>query len=73
LKIEDVGRIDTASHEVKAREIREEEEARLNELNKKDKRRIKKMRGKNKAGHVQESKTRQQHEVIREKNKIVML
>jgi len=31
------------------------------------------MRGKLKAGHVQEGKIRQQHEVIREKNKLALL
>ena len=31
------------------------------------------MRGKNKAGHVEESKIRQQHEAIREKNKLAYL
>lgn len=31
------------------------------------------MRGKNKAGHVQETKIRQQHEAIREKNKLAYL
>ena len=31
------------------------------------------MRGKNKAGHVEESKVRQQHEAIREKNKLAYL
>ena len=37
------------------------------------KKRAKKMRGKNKAGHVQETKIRQQHEAIREKNKLAYL
>ena len=31
------------------------------------------MRGKNKAGHVQESKIRQQHELIRDRNKIALM
>lgn len=68
-----MGQIDTASNEVKAKEAREDEEQRLEELNRKEKKRVKKMRGKNKSGHVQEVKIRQQHESIRDKNKIALL
>ena len=59
LKIAEVGKVDTASSEVKAKEAREEEELKLEELSKKTKKRVKKMRGKNKAGHLQENKIHQ--------------
>lgn len=58
LKIKDVGKIDTASAEVKAKEAQEDEDHRIELLKKGDKKRVKKMRGKNKAGHVEESKIR---------------
>jgi U3 small nucleolar RNA-associated protein 7 len=59
LKIAEVGKVDTASAEVKAKEAREDEDLKLEELSKKSKKRAKKMRGKNKAGHLQEVKIHQ--------------
>lgn len=73
LKIKDVGKIDTASAEVKSKEAQEDEDQKIELLKKGEKKRVKKMRGKNKAGHVEESKIRQQHEAIREKNKLAYL
>jgi U3 small nucleolar RNA-associated protein 7 len=52
LKIKEVGKVDTASAEVKEREAKEEEDRRLEELKSHTKKRVKKMRGKLKAGHV---------------------
>jgi hypothetical protein len=43
---------------VKAKEAQEDEDRRIELLKKGDKKRVKKMRGKNKAGHVEESKIR---------------
>lgn len=73
LKIKEVGKVDTASAEIKEREKREEEDRRLEELKQTTKKRVKKMRGKLKAGHVQETKQKLQHEAIREKNKLALL
>jgi U3 small nucleolar RNA-associated protein 7 len=73
LKIKEVGKVDTATAEVKAQEAREEEEQRMAELRLKDKKRVKKMRGKMKTGRVEGSKVRQQHEAIREKNKLALV
>ncbi len=56
LRVATVGRLDNASAEVKQKEKREEEEQAIAELNKKEKKRVKKMRGKMKDGHVQEIK-----------------
>jgi len=39
-------------------------------MKKKEKKRANKMRGKNKVGNLEGSKVRQQHEAIREKNKL---
>ena len=52
LRINTIGNIDMASHEVKERERKEDEEAALAELAKIEKKRVKKMRGKSKDGHV---------------------
>ena len=73
LKIAEVGKVDTVSAEVKAKEAREEQELKLDELKKHSKKRAKKMRGKSKAVHVQELKIKQQHEAIREKNKLAIV
>jgi len=56
LRVATVGRLDNATAEVKQKEKREEEEQAIAELNKKEKKRVKKMRGKMKDGHVQEIK-----------------
>ena len=68
-----IGRVDTASHEVKEREKLEEEERALAELRKREKKAAKKMRGKSKDGHVQEVKVQHLHESMREKNKLAYL
>jgi U3 small nucleolar RNA-associated protein 7 len=73
LKVSTIGKIDDATQEVKEREKREEEDRALAELNKKEKKRVKKMRGKMKDGHVQEVKVQQMHEMTREKNKLAYL
>ena len=73
LKIKEVGKVDTASADVKEKEAREDEEAKLNELRIKTKKRVKKMRGKAKTGRVEGSKVKQQHEATREKNKLALL
>ena len=52
LRIDSIGRIDTASHEVKEKEKKEDEERALAELAKVEKKKKKKMRGKGKDGHV---------------------
>ena len=56
LRVNTIGSIDTASHEVKEREKKEDEEAALREQAKIEKKRTNKMRGKGKDGHVQEVK-----------------
>ena len=43
------------------------------ELRKREKKAVKKMRGKSKDGHVQEVKVKQLHESMREKNKLAYL
>ena len=43
------------------------------ELRKREKKAVKKMRGKSKDGHVQEVKVKQLHEAMREKNKLAYL
>ena len=58
LKIKDVGKVDTASAEVKEREAKEDQDRNIELLKKTEKKRVKKMRGKLKAGHVEESKIR---------------
>ena len=73
LRVNTIGRVDTASHEVKEREKQEEEERALEELRKREKKARKKMRGKSKDGHVQEVKVKHQHEAMREKNKLAYL
>jgi len=73
LRINTIGKVDDATLEVKQKEKREEEEAAIAEMNKKDKKRIKKMRGKMKDGHVQEVKVQHQLEAMREKNKLAYL
>jgi hypothetical protein len=73
LKIKEVGKVDTASAEIKEREAREDEDARLEELKDVTKKRVKKMRGKLKVGRVQETKQNLQHMAIREKNKLALL
>ena len=62
-----------ASHEVKERERKEDEEHALAELAKVEKKRVKKMRGKSKDGHVQEVKIQHLHQSMREKNKLTFL
>ena len=52
LRVATVGRVDNATAEVKQKEKREDEERAIAELNKKEKKRVKKMRGKMKDGHV---------------------
>ena len=52
LRFSSIGRVDTASHEVKEKEKQEEEERALAELKKREKKAAKKMRGKSKDGHV---------------------
>ena len=56
LRVGTIGAIDTATQEVKDREQREDEEEALAKLNAVEKKRVKKMRGKSKDGHVQEVK-----------------
>ncbi len=73
LRINTIGNIDTASHEVKEREKREDEDAALAELAKHEKKRAKKMRGKSKDGHVQEVKIQHLHQGMRERNKLAYL
>ena len=73
LRINTIGKIDTASAEVKEKEKREDEDAALAELNKIEKKRVKKMRGKGKDGHVQEVKIQHLHQSMREKNKLAYL
>lgn len=73
LRVNTIGRVDTASHEVKEREKQEDEERALAELKKREKKAAKKMRGKSKDGHVQTVKVQHQHEAMREKNKLAYL
>ena len=73
LRVNTIGRVDGASHEVKEREKREDEERQMAELRKREKKAVKKMRGKSKDGHVQEVKVKQLHEAMREKNKLAYL
>lgn len=73
LRVNTIGRVDTASHEVKEKEKQEEEERALAELKKREKKAKKKMRGKSKDGHVQTVKVQHQHEAIRQKNKLAYL
>ena len=73
LRVGTIGKLDTASSEVKLKEKREDEERQMTELQKKEKKRVKKMRGKMKDGHVQEIKVQHLHEQMREKNKLAYL
>ena len=73
LRVNTIGTIDTASHEVKERERQEDEEAALAELNRREKKIKKKMRGKGKDGHVQEVKIQHLHQSMRAKNKLAYL
>ena len=59
-----VGTVDKASAEVKAREKREEEERAIEAQKSIEKKRVKKMRGKDKAAHREGSNVRQQHEAL---------
>lgn len=52
LKIKEVGKVDTASAEIKEKEAREDEERRMEDLKSQTKKRVKKMRGKGKIGHL---------------------
>ncbi len=73
LKIKEVGKVDTATVEVKEREAREDEDRKLEELKVKEKKRVKKMRGKLKAGRVQATGQKLVHQAIRDKNKLALL
>ena len=73
LRVNTIGNIDMASHEVKERERKEDEEQALAELAKIEKKRVKKMRGKGKDGHVQTVKIQHLHQGMREKNKLAYL
>ena len=73
LRVNTIGTIDTASHEVKERERQEDEETALAELNRREKKIKKKMRGKGKDGHVQEVKIQHLHQSMRSKNKLAYL
>jgi len=66
-----VGRIDTASKEVRAKEERELLDQAVDKQKKKEKKKRNKMRGKGKIGREMENKTHQVHEQMREKNKLV--
>jgi len=61
LRVNTIGNFDQATHEIKAREKKEDEERALAELAKVEKKRVKKMRGKGKDGHVQEVKIQHLH------------
>lgn len=73
LRVNTIGNIDSASHEVKERERKEDEEAALREQAKIEKKRKNKMRGKGKDGHVQEVKIQHLHQSMRAKNKLAYL
>ena len=66
-----MGRIDTASKEVRAKEERELLDQAVDKQKKKEKKKRNKMRGKGKIGREMENKTHQVHEHMREKNKLV--
>ena len=68
-----IGKVDTATHEVKEKEKQDDEERAMAELRKREKKAAKKMRGKSKDGHVQEVKVKHLHEAMREKNKLAYL
>lgn len=70
LKIDTIGDIDTAAPEVREQETKEMMEAQIEQMRKQEKKAKKKMRGKNKIGNKMASSTRQQHEAIRESNKL---
>ena len=73
LRVNTIGSIDTASHEVKEREKKEDEEAALREQATIEKKRKNKIRGKGKDGHVQEVKIQHLHQSMRAKNKLAYL
>ena len=70
LQVESIGKIDTASKDIKEKEEREIMEKAIQDLKKKDKKKNK-MRGKGKTGREMENKTHQLHETMREKNKLL--
>ena len=70
LKTDTIGHIDDAAPEVREKEIKEQRERSIEELRKKEKKAKKKMRGRSKIGNKMTSSTRQQHESIRESNKL---
>eukprot|EP00347_Sterkiella_histriomuscorum_P011069 403373871 len=69
LKVNTIGMVDDAAPEVKAKEQRELQDAQIEKMRKKDKKKNK-MRGKGKIGREMENKTHQVHEAIRAKNKL---
>jgi len=71
LHVDSVGKIDTASKEVREKEERELAEQAIDKQRKKDKKKRNKMRGKGKIGREMENKTHQVHEQMREKNKLL--
>ena len=71
LQVDTVGRVDSASKEVKEKEEREIMDQAISVQKKKEKKKRNKMRGKGKIGHEMENKTHQLHESMREKNKLL--
>jgi U3 small nucleolar RNA-associated protein 7 len=68
LQVASVGKIDSASKDIKDKEEKELMEQAISKQQKKDR---KKMRGKGKIGREMENKTHQLHEAMREKNKLL--
>jgi U3 small nucleolar RNA-associated protein 7 len=71
LQVATVGKIDTASKEVREHEEKELMEQAIAQQQKKDKKKRNKMRGKGKVGREMENKTHQMHEQMRDKNKML--
>jgi len=73
VKIDTIGHIDDAAPEVIAKEQREEQDRQIEEMRKKEKKVAKKMRGRSSTGNKQTASARQQHEKIRDNNKLAYL
>ena len=73
LKTNQIGDIDDAAPEVRAKEEKEREEIGIDALRKQDKKAKKKMRGRSKIGNKMASGQRQLLEKEREKNKLTYL
>jgi oligoribonuclease (3'-5' exoribonuclease) len=73
VKIDTIGHIDDAAPEVIAKELREEQDRQIEEDRAKEKKIAKKMRGRSGISNKMTASTRQQHEAIRNNNKLAYL